>query len=636
MGFQVFYSKVLSYELKATAFAQAKDVIALHTDEDTIIIKRVAQKPQRIAVVEEVLKPRSMNLEKDGELLAIGSEEGVLKVYQVLSNHTDLLCQLPLFATALRHLQWTSSSTLKIGDFPETERLIPSANSASSVMKHTASAGNVSVLLAADATTASLLMDGVIQFATLDLEASFGSPLEIRSVLLSPDFWELHALVEGPEGLEWGVLDCSLLAIRTGELQRLCHLNSNISELLKFLTRSFRSLLKDWGVLANFFKSRFVLSLEDHLVSCGAKTPARDVLFHCCATGLMATGLTHFLREEVHSSKVLVQFEEKLRLLVKNFQVSTIEALLHPAEKLAHYCSQLKACSLDQQKYGVFGVQSSHYDQLMGLSAALFSQANMILSQSSKAHKSVHNFLVWVHYLAFKHGKLEEGAEPNLFTDAALDVALLLEFLESPQAFSLDTVKLSLSDRSSVDVPSDLSFVPSPAPVASVEYLLGRLEIELKGVTKSIQSHIPQYIQVKSRQLLTRQTDSASLTQVGEATIALIVSQGSNILLTKQLGGQCFYTSYSVEGTIATAFMHGSDSLLVLTVGEGSTELMLGTVEAGDWSSTPGIAKALAVKKRLAFEGEELTIAEANSGRGLLSLVLNDRHLKLIDLEDSS
>jgi hypothetical protein len=637
MGFQVFYAKVLSYELKAVAFAPSRDVVALLTDEDSIIIKRVAQKPQRVAVVEEVLKPRSMSLEPEGALLAVGSDEGGLKVYQVLSNHTELLVQLPLFTSPLSHLSWSVSSTTKLGDFPEGSRLVPSASSSSSVMKHTGAPGKVSVLIAADSqATVSLLMDGVLPFVSLDLAACFGGEVRLRSVRLSPDFWELHALVESAQGLEWGVLDSSLLAVRPAELQQVCHLHSGISELLKHLTRSCKSLLKDWTVLSNFFKSRFVLGLEDHLLSCGAKTPARDVLFHCCATGLMATGLTHFLREEIHSVKVLVQFEDKLKLFVKNFHVSAIETLLHPAERLAYYCSQLRICSLNQQKYTTFGVFESQCDRLMRLSAALFAKANQILAQSSKAQHSIHNFLVWVHYLAFKHTKPEEGAEPNSFTNAELDVTLLLEFLESPSAFSLDSVKLSLLDKTPVEMAPELNFTPKPLPSGSCDSLLTALDDELRLATSTMQAEIPKFIQLKSRQVLIRQSDQAGLDWAGEATVAVIVSEGSYILLARRLEGESSYVSFNAEARVTSAFMYGASSLLVLTAAQGGTELLQAAIDTDDWAATPGRAKGLKVQKRLAFEGEELTLAEANAGRGLLSLVLNDRHLKLIDLEDSA
>jgi hypothetical protein len=113
-------------------------------------------------------------------------------------------------------------------------------------MKHTGAPGKVTVLIAADSqATVSLLMDGVLPFVCLDLANYFVGAVSLRSVRLSPDFWELHALVESAAGLEWGVLDSSLLAVRSAELQLVCHLRSSVSELLKHLTRSYKGLLKD-------------------------------------------------------------------------------------------------------------------------------------------------------------------------------------------------------------------------------------------------------------------------------------------------------------------------------------------------------------------------------------------------------
>jgi hypothetical protein len=359
-SFQLICTKVFRFDLHQLLLFTGSDILCYATDQDSVVIKRIADKTQKIGTAEMDARPISLSSGRNGRVLAVGMATGTIKLYAVSSANVAEICTFTVGSVPVKAVGWVGfGGKVRTACLREDKLLVKSY--ASPMLEALSESGDTLSLAWGVTDKVVLLAQGMMPIADLPLEEES----EVIKIACFEDFKRINVLSKCRNGLLIHSYDTSVLSSHTEELNSLTFLASNSSELLRILSLNLKQITLDWRAISHLFHVKFTSAIQSALEAVQVQTPVHEVLLQTISTGMATTGLSQFLKNDIHSFKALVQFDERISLQVKNLIKSVLDGVLHIAQRLVVLWSKLRGLSRYEEAYSVFGLDYSGITTLL-------------------------------------------------------------------------------------------------------------------------------------------------------------------------------------------------------------------------------------------------------------------------------
>lgn len=359
-SFQLLSSKVLRFDLHQLLLCPGSDILCYATDQDSVVVKRIADRTQKIGTAELDAKPTSLSSGRNGRVLLVGLTTGAIKLFVISSADVVEVCTLAVGSGPVKAVGWVGfGGKVKAAYLREDKLLVKSYVSP---MLETLAESRETLSVAWGVTDkVVLLAQGMLPIADLPLEAG----TEVVKLVCSEDFKRLSVLCTGTEGLLLHPFDTTVLSTHTEELNLLTFLLTNSSELLRILTLNLNQITQDWKAITHLFHLKFTSAIQASLEAGQLQTPVHELLLQTIATGMATAGLSQFLKNDIHSFKALVQLDEKVGVQVRNLIRSVLDGLLHLSQRLVLLWSKLRGLCKYEEAYSGFGLENTQLTTLI-------------------------------------------------------------------------------------------------------------------------------------------------------------------------------------------------------------------------------------------------------------------------------
>jgi len=350
-SFQLLSSKVLRFDLHQLLLFSGSDIFCYSTDQDSVVVKRIADKTQKIGTAELDAKPISLSSGRNGKVLIVGLTTGAIKLFSVSSASVVEVCSLTVGSGPVRAVGWVGfGGKVKVACLREDKLLVKSY--ASPMLEALAESGDTLSVAWGVTDKVVLLAQGMLPIADLPLEA--GS--EAVQLVCSQDLKRLSVLCKGSSGLLLHPFDTTILSTHTEELNTLAFLLTNSSELLRILSLNLKQVTQDWRAVSHLFHLKFTAAIQASLEAGQLQMPVHEVLLQTIATGMASASLSQFLKNDIHSFKALVQLDERVGVQARNLVRSVLDGLLHVSQRLVLLWSKLRGLCKYEEAYSGFGL----------------------------------------------------------------------------------------------------------------------------------------------------------------------------------------------------------------------------------------------------------------------------------------
>jgi hypothetical protein len=263
--------------------------------------------------------------------------------------------------------------------------------------------------------------------------------------------------------------------------------------------------------------------------------PVNSIYLHAVGTGIASEALARFLKDYVASYKVLLNFDERFHMMLKNLIVLVQNRLQPLLERLTYSMVQISTMSRDTKRYAMLGVTDTA-DQV-NILTEMSRAADQLLANLSKAGAYVQNFIVWVNKKAFKNVKNEEAERNPLFAKKC-NVKRLVKFLQHPELLGLRFVEDLISGGDCAvewepGVEPSCYALPSDSNLRCLDVLTGTLEDSWRRVVEAPPAAIANMLPVCSviDLRLSSPLQLSALTFSATSLQVATVSNGTNLTL---------------------------------------------------------------------------------------------------------
>ena len=399
-AFQLIAGKVMRFDVSQVLQFAGSDLMAYVTDQDAVVVKRIADKPQKIGVAEMDDHPTSICSGRSGRLLLIGTATGHLRLFSISSSKLIETCCIQLGPASIRLVGWQTFGgkvrPLKLHE----DSLIVKSYSSPIIETIGEAAGSLSIAWGlVDRLSIVLLAQGLFPVADLFL----GTGLSVLDISAFDDWNQLFVLCSETQGVSLRRFDVTVIADHAEEICNLTLIVENAAEMMRVMAGNVKQAVHDWHSVSQLFHVKFTAGIQTALESVQLHSSVQEVLLQTIATGMSNAGLTQFLKNDIHSFKALVQFDERVRLQTGNLTKVVLDGVLHIAQRLTVLWSKLRGFSRYPEGYGVFGLDEGTISALIacnGYTDASNIQyvAYALLAALERSNAHMHNFVLWMNY----------------------------------------------------------------------------------------------------------------------------------------------------------------------------------------------------------------------------------------------
>lgn len=586
-----FSEKVVTYNIALVSICPNKDLLGIVTDDDTIVVKRISNHPKKIVSLDETIKVVAFSFKCDGESIAIGSSEGLIKVYTLSSTELQLYAEHALHSSRILSMEWyTFAREEHSGQFPISKYI---ASPASALMSHGGLKGFTMMLSQETSGFMSLVVNGIYPLAFFSPSA--GRPMCSH---FASDLNKLHYVTER-EGCYLESFNSCVLNKKSKEIQEIAEIFALSQNFFQCLSRGIKEVVKEGGAVFNSFIGRYLNSIEDALEKAGNMISVEELLSQCAGTGVISPCLSKFIKEELQNTKAITQYEEKLNIQVKNCQIVLIQVCKNSITGLLFYLNTLINYS-KCPTYAPFALSTSLLQELVVALSNLLHNIIETMALLASAHANIINTLHWLHNWNIKLGKEDEQAEAS--EEWPVNLKQLIKYLESHSSLYFadlsNIIKTTLLDHFQEASKLWKRFTEE-IPLTFPRYFLKTTEIQL-----SSQSYA--------------NSDLAFTTE--EIIIAMFTSQEIDVFAVK---GDTV-KNYKINlGLLPKYLKFHPDRQKFVIAGDSAGESQVAVVKINGESS-----------HLVKFAGEEITTFVSSPSRALSCLITNERTLRFFDLED--
>lgn len=600
---QAFYDKVVTYNIRSLSLCQSKDLLGIVTDDDTVIIKRISHQPKKVVSIDETCKITAMCFKPDGEGIALGSEDGSIKIYTLSSTSLQMCGDLDLHKTGrklknlesegkehIQSIQWYQISQRVL----EKKHTISDYISTVGLVKEKFS--GLSIVLSLDANDqVSFIVNGMCPLAIFNpINES-----KALSVIINGKHDSMILLSQNIEGYFLEIYDISVIHKKSTQIQETAEIFSYCQELFKNLSRGTKEIIKEANSVCNSFVGRYLAGIEDCLKKAGNNSSVNELLSQCAGTGVISPCLSKFIKEEMQNTKTITQYEEKIAIQVKNSQITLLQDCRNTAIGLIFFLNTF----INQARsplYAPFGLDASILKDLVLKLNSFVLKINNTMALLSEAHSNIKNTIHWLHNWNIKLVKEDEQAEAP--EEWAVNLKQLINYLQNPQSLYFEKL---------------YSYLKTSLP-SHFQEMIDSWSL----FSSKLPTNFAKYFFINSKQkLIDYEYENQSMhIDDDRVIVGLFCSSICDIFI--HTNNQV--TSYRITPGIATKHLgYFSKGIKVLI---GGTMSGYSQIAAADSS---GIASVLAK-----YPGEEITAFACSANRAIACLVTNERTLRLYDLEE--
>ena len=409
---QAFFDKVTTYNIEDVVLCSGKDLVAVRTEDDSVVVLRIAHQPKKVAALDETARISSIAFKEDGSGLVLATAAGLVRVFHLESLGLSLFHEISLHKAAVPFLAWHSfRRELPDSHYP-IEALIPPQSASSKF-------SDFSVIFSVDSDSfIALTVNGVFPLAFFQSSGCKESrpTLDLNSMCLLKNIEE-----------EWRVelWDIRVIDKKSKEINELADIFRKSQELLKALNRGAREVTKEVNSVIASYTGRFLNGIED---SVGKASAIEEILSIGAATGIVWNFLSKFLKEEMQNTKAILQYEEKLAVQVKNCQITLIQDCKNSLTSLIFYLTTLKNYS-KVPTYAPLGLADLELESMIQMLQEFYKKTIKMMELLSDAHFDIKNMIHWLHNWTLKLVKEEEQGEPP--EEWQVDLKKLMAYFQS-------------------------------------------------------------------------------------------------------------------------------------------------------------------------------------------------------------
>lgn len=579
---QAFFDKVTTYNIEDVVLCSGKDLVAVRTEDDSVVVMRIAHQPKKVAALDETVKINSIAFKEDGTGIVLSTSTGLIKIFHLESMGLSLFHEISLHKSPIPFLSWHSFRR----DYPDThypiEALIPPHNLVSKF-------SDFSLIFSVDDSSfISLTVNGVFPLAFFQSPGCKESrpTLDLNSMCLLKNLED-----------EWRVelWDIRVIEKKSKEINELADIFRKSQELLKILNKGAREVTKEVNSVIASYTGRFLNGIED---SIGKAAAIEEVLSIGAATGIVWNFLSKFLKEEMQNTKAILQYEEKLAVQVKNCQITLIQDCKNSVTSLIFYLTTLKNYS-KVPSYAPLGLANLELDQMIEMLQEFYKKTVNMMELLSDAHFDIKNMIHWLHNWTLKLVKEEEQGEP-------------------PEEWQVDLKKLMAYFQSETSL-----YFTQLVKIIKSEYIedLNKISKSWSELITKMPLNLPKYF---------RKTQDFSLSRFLYSGFNLKVTQDIiTIALYSQARADLFtlksnqITVQSFDFNFAVKFLSLCKEEKIVVAGNEGLKTVVACLDRS--------GKNLA---RGEFGNEDISAFAFDDGRMVAVTVTNERTLRVFDLEE--
>lgn len=262
--FQVFYGKILSYDIENISLCEGSDLYAYSTEDNTLVLKRISNKPQAISKHEETDKIHSISFNRSGSALAFSTHYNSLKLFSIQSDGLKFVKEIKLDFDSCRILNWKEEREAQPVDLPY-EELIASSEVNTTTAHFLKSCKKSSFVVVADSgSKVKILLYGIYEVANFDLASIVPERgIKILAIDFDANMSSMCVGFKSETGSYILRLDTLILDVRHREITEVCYLLTCASEFIQNVTEGIKIVEKDWKTTSNMFKFKFLTGIED-------------------------------------------------------------------------------------------------------------------------------------------------------------------------------------------------------------------------------------------------------------------------------------------------------------------------------------------------------------------------------------
>ena len=244
--FQPFCEKSTTFDVRLFSISAQKDLLALVTDDDLILIYRIAYKTQKITSVEEDIKVISLAFEGRGEGICVGSDEGCIKVYKLSSQGLRLVGRYTLPLAPVTFLCWNNYEQACTPLASSVADLIPGAR-----LDPDQYFQDFSILSLHNTEQIGLLANGALPISVFSASDLLQQPLQLHSLKMAGSLDRFVCLFTDGPAYSLGTFNCMIIEKRSQCFMEIAYTHSLCSELLNTVTNAIKDMQKDWQLIKN-------------------------------------------------------------------------------------------------------------------------------------------------------------------------------------------------------------------------------------------------------------------------------------------------------------------------------------------------------------------------------------------------
>lgn len=262
--FQVFYSKILSYDIENICLCEGSDLYAYSTEDNTLVLRRISNKPQTISKHEETDRIHSIAFNQSGSALAFSTNYGSIKLFSIQSDGLKFVKEISTDFESCRVLTWKEERETHLVKLPN-EDLIVSSEINTTTALFLRSCQKASFIVVTDQLSRiKILLYGIYEVASLDLANIISERnIQILGIDFDGNMSCMCVAFKSQTGCYLMRLDTLILDVRHTEITEVCYLLTCAQEFIQNISEGVKVVEKEWKSTANLFKFKFLTGIED-------------------------------------------------------------------------------------------------------------------------------------------------------------------------------------------------------------------------------------------------------------------------------------------------------------------------------------------------------------------------------------
>lgn len=257
-AFQIVYEHVLSNDIRLIATCKNKDLLALVTEDDSIIVKRISHKPKTIASIDDSIKILAISFKEDGNAISVSGENGEIKVYFLESKGLTLISEFALQNMPITNLNWLDFARQFLPKTYIAEKYIPNITT-----KPKPHLSNLSLLYSLDSEFINFIANGQYPFCSFQGHSLADEQFKLQRIEFNTDLSKFTGLFYGETGMYIGVYNSLILDRKAENIHDLCNIYAKCEESFKHLEKSLKESQKEFQVVSNSFFKRYLAGIEE-------------------------------------------------------------------------------------------------------------------------------------------------------------------------------------------------------------------------------------------------------------------------------------------------------------------------------------------------------------------------------------